>query len=322
MIHASAVRERHDLRALRLSRVVAELLAARESLVAVVHSVFRRVANLRLDSTYLLSLSAPEVALAPNGIAVDLPGGSTMAGAGLQPGQAGTLSALGLQIPEAGLHVAFHGATRWEPRPRVGGADAGDVASAACAVRATLVAEGAPDSLLPLLWLRERADRTRPADPVSAAAAPAALLCAAAARHDPWGVRAASKRLAGLGPGLTPSGDDLLAGFLASWVLTCEATGVQAGPRDRVASEILQGAAPRASELGGVWLAHAVRGAVAEPMGRFFTALFAGDLGSLPSAVRSVLALGATSGTDWLVGAVLGIEAALHPDCQSLGRAV
>jgi len=319
LIHASAVRERHDLRALRLSRVVAELLAARESLVAVVHSVFHRVANLRLDSTYLLSLSAPEVALAPNGIAVDLPGGSTMAGAGLRPGQAATLSVLGVQIPEARLHVTFAGAARWEPRPQIRGVDRSDLASAAVAVRTMVIAEGASDSLLPLLWIRDGPDMAEPTDFVARAAGPATLLCAAAARHDPWGVRAASRRLAGLGPGLTPSGDDLLAGFLASWVLTCAATGVQVGPRDRAASEILQGAAPRASELGGVWLAHAVRGEVAEPMGRFFTALFAGDPGNLPSAVRSVLALGATSGTDWLVGAVLGTEAALRAAARPLG---
>jgi len=319
LIHTTVVGETHDLRALRLSRAVDDLLAAGKSRVAIVHSVFRRVTNLRLDSGYLLSLSAPEVALAPNGVAIEMPADSTMTSVGLRPGQAATLSVLGLQILEACLHVTFAGAAHWEPRPRARGADRSDLCSAALAARAMLIAEGGPDSLLPLLWIRDGPDMAEPTDFVARAAGPATLLCAAAARHDPWGVRAASRRLAGLGPGLTPSGDDLLAGFLASWVLTCEAMGVQVGPRDRVASAILQGAAPRASELGGVWLAHAVRGEVAEPMGRFFTALFAGDPGNLPSAVRSVLALGATSGTDWLVGAVLGTEAALRAAARPLG---
>lgn len=321
MIHASVVVERQDLRALRLSRAVSDLLAVRELRVAIIHSVFRRVANLSLDSGHLLSLSAPEVALAPNAVAIELPAGSTMTSAGLRPGQAATLSVLGVQIPEARLHVTFAGAARWEPRPQIRGVDRSDLASAAVAVRTMVIAEGASDSLLPLLWMRDRPDMAEPTDFVARAAGPATLLCAAAARYDTGGVRAASKGLAGLGPGLTPSGDDLLAGFVASWVLTAGALGVPIGERERIASEILTGASASASELGAVWLAHGVRGEVAEPMGRFFTSLLAGEPDALALAVRGVLALGATSGTDWLVGALLGVEAALAGGVSAKGTA-
>ncbi|MGH3344030.1 MAG: DUF2877 domain-containing protein, partial [Carbonactinosporaceae bacterium] len=41
-------------------------------------------------------------------------------------------------------------------------------------------------------------------------------LACAAARHDLAAARAAAERLTGLGPGLTPSGDDLLCGFLVT----------------------------------------------------------------------------------------------------------
>jgi len=325
LIHTTVVGETHDLRALRLSRAVDDLLAAGKSRVAIVHSVFRRVTNLRLDSGYLLSLSAPEVALAPNGVAIEMPADSTMTSVGLRPGQAATLSVLGLQILEACLHVTFAGAAHWEPRPRARGADRSDLCSAALAARAMLIAEGGPDSLLPLLWICDGPDMAEPTDLVASAAALAALLYAGATRYDPEGVRAASKGLAGLGPGLTPSGDDFLAGFAASWVLTAEALGVPVAEREWVASEILKGASASASELGLVWLVHSVRGEVAEPMGRFFASLLAGEPDALAPAMQGILALGATSGTDWLVGAVLGVEAVLSAEsrgaaqCEAVG---
>ena len=46
-------------------------------------------------------------------------------------------------------------------------------------------------------------------------------------------------------------------------------------------------------------------------MGQFFTALLGGAPGGMAPALRGVLALGATSGTDWMVGALLGADAAL-----------
>lgn len=158
MVYASVIRERHDLRALRLSRPVDEVLVAGEPLAGLVHSVFHRVANLRVESGYLLAVSAPEVA------------------------------------------------------------------------------EGASDSLLPLLWVLHGIDTVWPTDLVNSAAGPAALLYRAAARYDPGGVRVASSGLAGLGPGLTPSGTDWLVGAVLGTeaalaaearrrAAPCEATG-------------------------------------------------------------------------------------------------
>jgi hypothetical protein len=276
------------------------------------------VANLRLDSGDLLSLSAPEVALAPNGVAMELPPNVTMRAVGIEPAQPATLSLAGLRFAGAHLEVAFAGAVRWEPRPRVGGAAPSEVARRVREARAVAVADGAVDSFLPLLWALDSDGGAEPTDLALAARQPAALLCAAAAESDEDAVHHAAIRLAGLGPGLTPSGDDFLGGFAAAWVLTAEAIDLPPGEGARVPIALFAGASAGASELGGAWLAHAVRGEIAEPMGRFFTALLTGEPGPLAPAVRRVLALGATSGTDWMVGALLGAGAALF--AASRGR--
>lgn len=297
--------------ALRVSRWVDDQLAERGSLGAVVHSVFRRVANLRLDSGDLLSLSSPEVALAPNGITVELPQDTTMWAVGIQPAQPAMLDSMGIRIPGADLVVTFAGAARWEPRPRVRRAAPSELACRLMEARATALAKGAADSLLPLLLAPDGEGDTKPLDPTRAARQPAALLGEAAARYDAGAVRRAARRLAGLGPGLTPSGDDFLAGFAAAWALTAEAIGLPSDRSARVSVALLAGASARASDLGRMWIAHGVRGEVAEPMGRFFTALLTGEPAVLAPAVRGVLALGATSGTDWMAGALLGAEAVL-----------
>ena len=129
-------------------------------------------------------------------------------------------------------------------------------------------------------------------------------------KGDLAGVERASAGLAGLGLGLTPSGDDYLAGFAAAWVLATEALGHLDA---EVPHALCAGARPGASALGYAWIAHATRGEVAEPMTRFFEALLGGRLGgpALTGSARGVLGLGASSGSDWMVGALAGVEAAL-----------
>jgi hypothetical protein len=121
----------------------------------------------------------------------------------------------------------------------------------------------------------------------------------------------AARGLAGFGPGLTPSGDDLLAGFAAACTLVGDALGLDDVARRRVTAALLAGAERGASPLGRVWLEHACRGELPEPMTRFTAALLAVGASDLERATRGALAVGASSGTDWMVGFLLGASAIL-----------
>jgi hypothetical protein len=106
--------------------------------------------------------------------------------------------------------------------------------------------------------------------------------------------------LAGLGPGLTPAGDDFLVGFLAAlW-----AGGAQ---DDRqVALEIAAAAVPRTTRLSGSWLQHAGAGHFAEPWHDLIAALNQQERNPLQQATQRLLNTGATSGADALYGFSVG----------------
>ncbi|HET7421665.1 MAG TPA: DUF2877 domain-containing protein [Candidatus Dormibacteraeota bacterium] len=92
--------------------------------------------------------------------------------------------------------------------------------------------------------------------------------------------------LAGLGPGLTPAGDDVLAGYAAGLVLLH-------GQRKR-AEQIANQAAARTNSLSATLLRHAAQGEVPEVV---HILLATGD-------ARPLLAFGHSSGQAWLRGLV------------------
>lgn len=109
----------------------------------------------------------------------------------------------------------------------------------------------------------------------------------------------AAKQLAGLGQGLTPSGDDFLMGALhAAWIIhPPEIASV-------LANEIANIAAPLTTSLSAAWLRSAGRGEAGELWHQFFDALIIGDEIQINEAVEKILAVGETSGADALAGFV------------------
>ena len=117
-------------------------------------------------------------------------------------------------------------------------------------------------------------------------------------------VELVAARLAGLGWGLTPSGDDWLAGLLAwAWLAHPHAQDVGAA--------VMRAAAPRTTTLSAAFLHSAAQGECDAAWQTLLAALAWGRLFSLDTAIRAVLAHGATSGADRLAGF-------LYPQGQSL----
>jgi hypothetical protein len=92
--------------------------------------------------------------------------------------------------------------------------------------------------------------------------------------------------LAGFGPGLTPAGDDVLAGYVAGLVLL--------HGQSKRASQIAEEAAARTNSLSATLLRHAALGEVPEPV---HILLATGD-------ARPLLSFGHSSGQAWLRGLV------------------
>lgn len=101
--------------------------------------------------------------------------------------------------------------------------------------------------------------------------------------------------LAGLGIGLTPSGDDLLAGaMLWAWL-------AHSAPH-AVCRSLYRAAAPRTTALSAAFLRAAAQGQCSAPWHALLTALQATDRAKITEATHEVLSHGATSGADALIG--------------------
>jgi hypothetical protein len=112
--------------------------------------------------------------------------------------------------------------------------------------------------------------------------------------------------LIGLGPGLTPSGDDVLTGLIAATLVLGEALEQSVTFYQRLSAEALAIAYSRTNKISITWIEYAGRGEVAEHLGRLFEALMQPDTSLIEQAAHEVLSSGATSGGDIVAGIILG----------------
>lgn len=234
---------------------------------------FRRSAYLQLgDGRAVVALVSPELGRGPlNLVAEDVPWSGLRLGDGVQ--------VTGTQLRVGEVCLDLRGARAWDPTlPRV-------VPEREAVLRC-------------LDWLVERAPSG------SLAAVLPHLLHGSGPPLAPWqgrgleGLRllqageeaCAARRLSGLGPGLTPSGDDALCGWiLASWLL------------NRPAHRLLYSA--RATGwVSRAYLRASARGQAPEAWHRFVVSLHGT---AWEPAAAEVLAVGATSGADTLTGFLL-----------------
>lgn len=111
--------------------------------------------------------------------------------------------------------------------------------------------------------------------------------------------------LLGRGPGLTPSGDDVLAGYL----IGARAFGI---PRDRLAAEIERQAARRTTALSAQLLRHAIDGACAPQLARLVTACITGQ--DVAAAAAAVVSIGSSSGAALAAGVLVAARLAVIGD--------
>lgn len=132
--------------------------------------------------------------------------------------------------------------------------------------------------------------------PLRAEHSPLELLIALSlANADISNAKTLTSHLAGLGQGLTPSGDDFLMGAIyAIWILYPPEIA------NALAKEITNVAAPLTTSLSAAWLRSTGRGEAGVLWHEFFNALLTGENLELP--VAKLLSIGETSGADALAG--------------------
>ncbi len=271
----------------------------------VVHSVFRHVVNLYFAEDdfedFLVCLAAKSVDDAPFTLRADFGGYNDSLDALVAKGIAVAASPMGIEL---GRHVFvdWRQAVLWHPVLPVLNTGSPTVGSNLSALGHALAAAGEKCGFVGLfgkqpldLFQQALADRSR------------ALLGALVARN-PKDIAEAAFPLLGLGPGLTPSGDDFLLGLMACLSL--------AGHPDQEVLPVLQSIVTQGKAqtnlISYAALFHAAQGQVRACICALLQALAGAEPADvLPGAIRQVMEIGGTSGCDICAGIYAGLALAL-----------
>lgn len=129
------------------------------------------------------------------------------------------------------------------------------------------------------------------------------LLISGLAEKETEKIMNGSELLAGLGVGLTPSGDDFLMGLMYGlWASLPEKDARS------IAELIFASAAGQTTALSREWLAAVVHGEVNERWHTLFSATIHGQGALIAEAVKEICVVGATSGVDALCGFVQALK--------------
>jgi len=135
-------------------------------------------------------------------------------------------------------------------------------------------------------------------------------LASACAVDDADAAYRAGLPLLGLGPGLTPSGDDLVgAAFFARRVLAHRAADVARW--SRAGERLAQASAARAHPIAAALFRDLVAGASFAPLHRLAAVIASGSDSSCEAA-RELIAIGHSSGWDMLTGLLVAITGQVH----------
>jgi hypothetical protein len=284
--------------AIRISSAVHDAVRT-PGAVGLVEGVHRSAVNVRWGDG-LVTLALASVGGLPNGILVEPP--VALDRIGLVPGMRVQGDGVALRVPGASMVVFLGGAATWSPKlPVMHVSLATRAARAQNAVR--LAATLAPRvGLGPLLVGLVDDGASVGALGRAAARSLADVLLALAVGASDRAVSSAVP-LIGLGPGATPSGDDLLVGFIAGLTAT-DHPGAEA-----FAAGIARAAPGLTTSVAECYLLHAGRLEFSERVQDTVVAVLTGPERGLDRAVTAALAWGASSGADLLVGLLLGIQA-------------
>ena len=267
-----------------------------------VAAVFARAIYLRTPRGWACA-GPPGLGGGPLNLLCDLPDAMDWAARGLRPGAAIGIGEKAIDLGR-GLVLALDGARIWQPVPSgpwsreslgkglraLDRLTAGALPTAGLAtfLRPDAVAasaearKAAPNVAILYAWLR--------GTPESNASPPQSVLEAAT-------------RLLGLGPGLTPSGDDFLGGLLIALRLLN-----RGALSARLWTGLEAAAARRSLELSVAHLRAAAAGRGSAALHAALNALVTGRADDLPAELERIEEIGHTSGWDALAGAVTALR--------------
>jgi Protein of unknown function (DUF2877) len=289
-----------------LHAISAGQLAPLDGFEGRVHSLFPSAANLRLDDSRLITLLTAGRADSPLGIRLSTPSGFTYE----DHLRAGTMVCRGgiIRFSDADFEVDLRHAQHWQSdlkKLRVEMRHPCALAGWRIASDALRHHSGARHGIAGVVF--EPGCLEEVASPlIRAARGPVQALMEAAGCLDLPGSASAAARLIGLGPGLTPSGDDFVMGFLSGLWASAPADPAVMAFIDGLARAVSQ-FAMITTDISAAFLRDAALGQASQPILSLIEAICAGQSADVRRAAQAALAVGSTSGADGVAGLLAGL---------------
>ena len=278
----------------------------RQPFLAKVLSVSRRTVHLHTDDGEIVALCTRDVENGPLNIRLDTSDEFTFSSLGLSEGEAVRSSLERISV-NSRLVVNLKPVAMWRPRTLRKALTKNQVAQNRRTIMELVLREGRREGLLGLLsLLRSEYDMAEEKNPYVKKGMKAAsqLLEGTRSRNDDQ-LEGGIAGLVGLGPGLTPAGDDVMTGFVLA-LREAERLGIVAARYfsnlRRLIPAVCKG---RTNLLSERMLLLACEGLVGESASEAVNSLYGRDSRWARRDARRLIGMGHSSGTDILVGVLL-----------------
>jgi len=304
---------------LRLEAIFIGSIAANRSFnqerIGQVHSVFRRAFNVLISDNQLISIVRRDVGKGPINIVTNLPQYRSMTSIGIRRKyevlKVDDLIIVGNNV----LIISTKNAKQWRPRKEFRGnlLTIKKMRDNLMVMKEVACSHGHFDGLGQLIKYTEDEHLekfiTKKLNLFARMALPhISRLLKAIKAGSSQDIKRSAKKLIGFGPGLTPSADDMLSGLMTSLALIAENLDVNMNFVSKVNKDIASCIPGRTALISQEFLMHAVAGEANEPIITLIEKILTAKPNEVENAAKEVLAIGDISGTDIVLGILLGSQ--------------
>ena len=277
-----------------------EILAPKE-VDGIVHSVFNKACNIQLDKNSLITLISPMLPNYPSAIKLDIAEDQKLCSIGFKTGIKAVISKDEIKMPEVCISIKLTGAKVWDSSPLFLRSKISEeiLNKNIEKIRDLTLKYGEVEGIASILDGDKVTNHYKDFIINSVK-----RLAKGISDFDYKEITEASKRLIGLGPGLTPAADDFLLGILASLYYMGYYFGNHLENLKKIAGFIICDLPGRTTFISEIMLRNGMKARFSEPIRDLMLAVIHNT--SVQDKCINLLSIGETSGSDCAAGIVFG----------------
>ena len=267
----------------------------------IVHSVFDHACNIQLDKNRLVTLISPKLPNYPSTIKLDIAENRMIRSIGFKTGMKSVINKDEIKMPEICISIKLSGAKVWDSSPLFLRSNISEemLNKNIEKIRDLTLKCGEIEGVASILD-GNKVDNNYKNFIVN----PVKRLAKGISNFDYKEITEASKRLIGLGPGLTPAADDFLLGILASLYYMGYYFGNHLENLKKIAGFIIYDLPGRTTFISEIMLRNGMKARFSEPIRDLMLAVIHNT--AVQDKCLNLLNIGGTSGSDCAAGIVFG----------------